>query len=163
MRRSMCVLLFVFAGWGLSGVRADEKPGDYLKDGKLKEAVEVRKLQGGFAGFTSTYCRIEPDGSWSTGAVLPRDKVQEKAKGKLTAEQLAGLAKEFAKFDLAHLPNHGEAVTNPKVVRVRFGMATSELQPKPGKATPEEDKAVRARYDGIAQAVKAVCKEPKKD
>ena len=48
------------------------------------------------------------------------------------------------------------------VIKVCFGKRVSELQPKPGKSSEEEDKVIRARYDGIVCAVKTLCKEPKK-
>ena len=141
---------------------AQDKGGGYVKDGKLTAKVEVLELQGGFAGFTGTYCTIEPDGSWATGPVLPRDKRGEPtAKGKLTAEQIKGLAKAFAANDLANLPSHGMTETNPKVVAISFGRKKSELQPKPA-GKPEEDKAIRARYAGIVDAVKAATKGGKK-
>jgi hypothetical protein len=156
----MRVLALLFAVLGLSVLRA-EGPADYLKEHKLKERLEVRELQGGFAGFTGTYTVIEPDGTWNTGPVLPQDKVGEpKAKGKLTAEQLALLAKDLAKHDLLTLPKQGEPVVNPKVVKITYGKAVSELQPGPGKDA-EADKAIRARYTGIVAAVKALCVEPK--
>jgi hypothetical protein len=149
----------------VSAARARDKPDDYLtKDGQLKDRLEVLELQGGFAGFTGTYYVIEADGSWSTGAVLPGNKRGEaKAKGKLTAEQLASLAKDLARHELASLKNHGEPVVNPRVVEIRFGKSTAVLQPERGKAAPEEDKAVRARYAGIAEAVRGLAKEPKKE
>jgi hypothetical protein len=155
------VLLLVL---GVSA-RAAEKGNDYLtRDGKLKERIEVRRLQGGFAGFTGTYFEIEPDGSWSTGAVGPQHKKGEpKARGKLTARQLAGLAKELARQDLAGLRDHGKAPVNPRVLEIRYGNKTVTLQPQRGDATEEEDKSVRARYEGIAKAVEALCKEAKKE
>src|SRR5436190_898826 len=161
MRNSLLPLSFILIGSSLSiAPAAQPTAGSYLKDGKLKERIEVRELQGGFAGFTGTYYEIEPDGSWATGPVLPPQsrRGDPTAKGKLTADQLAQLAKEFARLDLANLPSHGESVTNPKIMRVYFGTRMVELQPNPGKASPEQDKAIRARYDGIFQAVKAACK-----
>lgn len=133
---------------------------DYLTPrGELKERVEVRDLQGGFAGFTGHYCAIEPDGTWAAGDVGPNEKLgAPKAKGKATPEQLAALAKAFAQHNLSTLASHGEPETNPKVVKIAWGKKTAELQPKPGKAAPEADKAIRVRYQGVVDAVKAICK-----
>jgi len=163
MRQSLGLLFAVPAAFGLSLARAGERAGDYLKDGKLKERVEVLQLQGGVAGLTGDYYVIEADGSWSAGPMLPPkgEKGAPKAKGKLTGGQLAQLAKELARYDLAHLPSHGAPVVNPRAVRVRFGKSVSELQPGPAKAPAEQDKAIRARYDGIVQAVKGLCMESK--
>jgi hypothetical protein len=160
------LLSAVLSTGGLSPAWAGEQPGDYLtKAGMLKERLEVFELQGGFAGFTGTYHTIAPDGSWSTGSVLPprEEKGEPKAKGKLTSAQLAKLAQELARHNLANLPNHGKPVVNPQVIKIRFGNRVAELQPEAGASPPAEDKAIRARYQGIAQAVKALCKEPKKE
>ena len=164
MRRSLCLMSVVIVLLGSSVVRAGDKADDYLKGGKLKERLEILELQGGFAGFTGNYYTVELDGSWSTGPVIPRreKKGEPKAKGKLTSGQLAQLAKELAKHDLAKLPSHGKPVVNPKVIKVRFGERVSELQAKRGKLSVE-DKAIRARFDGIAQAVKMLCTESKKE
>lgn len=164
MRWSLCLLSLALCGLGLPIVCADDKPEDYLKDGKLKERLEVRVTQGGFAGFTGKYYVIEPDGSWNTGLVLaPEEKKGEpKSKGKLDAKQLAQLASDLASNDLATLPtNHGQPRANPRVIEVRFGKQTSRLQVNPGRSTPEADKAIRARYAGVVQAVKALCHEEK--
>src|SRR5262245_23898328 len=105
MRQPLCLLSTALAVCGLSLVRAGDQPEHYLKDGKLKDRIEVRQLQGGVAGFTGTYYAIEADGSWSTGPVLPpkEEKGEPKAQGKLTREQLAELAKDLARHELAHL------------------------------------------------------------
>lgn len=167
MRRSQRSLALTTAPLAFLSVfvlsAAGGEPKDYLKDGKLKEKIEVLQLHGGFAGMTGTYFTIEPDGSWATGPVLPKRETRgdPKAKGKLTADQLAELAKALARHDLATLPSHGETTVNPAVVRVRFGDKVSELQPKPGKASEDEDKAVRARYAGIVEAVTGLLKDPK--
>jgi hypothetical protein len=133
---------------------------DYLTpEGKLKERIEVRDLQGGFAGFTGKYYAIETDGAWVAGDVGPNEKLGPPAtKGKATPEQLAALAKALGQHDLAALASHGETETNPKVVKITFGKKTMELQPKPGKADATADKAVRVRYQGIVDAVKALCR-----
>lgn len=158
MRSSSYLLAVLFCVLHMLPVHAADKPEDYLADGKLKERIEIQQLQGGFAGFTGTYCAIEPDGAWSTGQVLPRMMKRETAQGKLNAEQLAELAKSLATNDLATLPNHGAPVANPAVTVVLYGMNRSELQPKPGKANAEADQAIRARYASLVSTVKSLCK-----
>ncbi len=149
--------------FGASVARADDQADGYLKDGKLKERLEILELQGGVAGYTGTYCMIEPDGTWSTGEVLPRDEKKPKATGTLTGEQLTQLAKALAKHDLANLESIGVPVVNPRFTRVRFGDKVSDLQPNADKSPTAEEKLIRARYDGIVQAVKQLCAESKKE
>jgi hypothetical protein len=160
MARVVAFLTAALALTCLPAAGAGDKAEDYLTaDGKLKERVEVRELQGGFAGLTGTYYAVEADGSWSTGQRLPRNKKGDaKASGKLSKEQVAALAKDLARHQLASLTSHGESMVNPKVTEIDFGKKTLALQPRPGKGGADEDKAVRARYQGIADAVKAVCK-----
>ena len=163
LRWSFCLLCVLLTGICLSVARAENKSGDYLKEGKLKERIEVQKLKGGVAGFTGTYFIIEPDGSWKVGRVGPGKKMSEPtAKGKLTAKQIAHLAKVLARYDLATLPDHGKPVVNPAVIKIRFGEKESVLLPKPEESSSEEDKAIQARYYGIVRAVEALCKRSKK-
>ncbi len=138
------------------------EPADYLTPGgELKAPIEVREVQGGFAGFTGGFWAIKPDGSWTSGDVGPRDRVTVKAKGKAMPKQLVELSRALSKNDLAGLRSHGQPVTNPKVLSIQIGPKTIQLQPGPGKGTTEEDAAIRARYHAIADAVKAVCREKK--
>jgi hypothetical protein len=134
-------------------------PADYLSaDGRLKERLEVRETQSGFAGVTGTYWVIEPDGSWSTGQVMSwvkGGKGAPSATGKLTAAQLAELAKALARHDLARLPHDGRPGGNPHVVTIRFGERSVSLF-EFGAA-----RAVWRRYHGIADAVRALCQTEK--
>jgi hypothetical protein len=141
--------------------QAEPAAEEYLtKDGKLKERLEIKELQGGFAGYSGTYWTIEPDGSWSRGSMhslLEEKKGAPTSTGKLTAAQLYALAEVLACHDLATLANHGEAHVNPHILVIHFGKKSAELLPAPGKATPEQDKAIRARYWAITEAVQSVC------
>jgi hypothetical protein len=165
MRRPLCSLLSVLTAFALCAIQAGETPESYLADGKLKERIEVQELQGGAVGFTGLYYAIEPDGSWSAGSVSFRQKGQgePKAKGVLSQEQLTQLAKDLARCELAHVPNHGAPEVNPRVIVVIFGKKRTELQPERGNTSEAEDKAIRDRYDGILRAVKALCKDSKKE
>src|SRR5262245_13578171 len=119
MTRNMIVALTV-VGALAALARGDSMPGDYLADGQFKHAIVIRDVQGGFAGFTGRMWQIEPDGSWSTGTVF-NQKIKVEHKGKLTKDQLAGLAKDFAKYDLAALKDMGKANVNPHVVTITWG------------------------------------------
>lgn len=90
--------LFVAAAVGLAA-----EPGDYVKDGHLKNALNLSHVQlGGFAGRLETSIAIGADNAWKGSfGVGRRAKPRE---GTLTDEQVAALAAALAKHDLAGLP-----------------------------------------------------------
>jgi hypothetical protein len=165
MQRFRHPLSVVLAMVALSHVGAAESATDYLVDGKFKERMEIQTLQGGAVGFTGEFYAIEPDGSWSTGSVSPRreGKREVASKGRLSNEQMLQLAKDFARYDLAALPTHGEPVVNPSVTVIIVGEKRTELQPGRGQTSVEEDRAIRGRYEGIVRAVAALCKDRKNE
>src|SRR5262245_48111540 len=64
--------------------RADDKPEDFLtKDGTLKEALQVKDVQGGFAGFTGKAWTVQPGGEWTISKVM-NEKMEVEQKGTLT-------------------------------------------------------------------------------
>src|SRR5262249_51806009 len=92
--------------------RADE-PGTYLtKDGQLAQTLEVADLQSGFAGVTGTAWVVEPSGKYAVYRVI-NQKRDELAKGELTKEQVAALAKELARYGAADLKGQGKPGVNP--------------------------------------------------
>ena len=165
MRWFLCLLsagLVVAAGQ--LPVGAGDKAVDYLKDGKLRQRLEVHEMttdpddiDRGPKLLRKSYV-VEPDGSWSIDWMVPRREVElglPNAKGKLTEKQLVQLAKELARHDLSKLPSHGVPAFGH--IEIRFGNKKSVLHQRPGKTSAEEDKAIRARYDGIVQTVKTLC------
>jgi hypothetical protein len=154
-------------------VVAAPQAADYLqKNGKLKERIEIRDVLVSIGGRVNNYFAIEPDGSWSMGTATPRSEQEELAKGKLTAEQLTQLAKELARYDLATLQTHGAMTFDPTVIEsgprsytvteIQFGKKAMVLYPGESKCGAEVDKAIRARYNGIAQAIMNLCMPPRK-
>lgn len=128
---------------------ADERLDAYLKEGRLTAKLDVLELQGGFAGFTGTYTTVEPDGSWSSGPMLPRDKRGAPTSfGKLGPNGLKKLAAVLAKNDLANLPSAGKPITNPQITTITFGEHTATLMPA------AKDPTITARYEAIVAAVK---------
>jgi hypothetical protein len=133
---------------------------EYLtQTGDLAQTLEVRDLQGGFAGFTGHLYRVEPSGRWTMARVF-NEKTTVEHQGKLTKKQLAALAKELAKYDLLGLPpKEGKPTVNPRVVKIKFGDHQSELLWKPNQPLPNPDQdkktSVVVRFSGILQAVKA--------
>src|SRR4051812_35518070 len=89
----------------LAGAGRAAEVGDYLtKDGKLKQPLEFRDGQGGFAGVTGIAWAVETDGSYTVFTFL-NDRVQKTLrKGKLSEKQLAALAAHLAAQDVARLP-----------------------------------------------------------
>jgi len=146
---------------------ANDKPSDYLKDGKLAHTLEVRDVQGGFAGFTGRLWTVEPSGRWTLARVMNR-KTEVEKKGELTKEELALLAKELARYDLAQLTSKapGRPMANPHVVSIKFGKLDVSLtlgagQPLP-KPDPDNPKAtIEGRFAGIANAVQQAIKGKK--
>jgi hypothetical protein len=141
---STCFALLLFA----VVLRADDtKPA-------LKETLRIKDVQGGFAGFTGTQWTIEPSGEWTIATVFNR-QLTEKAKGKLSAQQLAELGRELEKYKVEGLTSSGKPTTNPHEVTVLLGKKTATLILKPGERLPKADAdSVEGRYAGIAQYVK---------
>jgi hypothetical protein len=130
---------------------------DYFKDGKLTATLVVEDLQGGFAGLTGKRYTIEPGGAWRIEAVLPGDKLELEAKGALTRENLAVVAKALAEINAKSLANEGKEDVNPRVIRVKFGDKTSELYLPTGAELPQPDeKTAAGRFAAIARIVQRV-------
>ena len=133
MKRVLWVVAVMAAGGVLS---AADKADDYLKDGKLKQTLEVNDVQGGFAGFTGKQWVVEPSGEWRISSVFNKRLTVEK-KGTLTKEQMASLAKDLAKYNLSGLAGktEGKVMVNPHVVTIKFGKdeaTNSRYWPEPG-------------------------------
>jgi hypothetical protein len=148
----------------LVGFATAADPSDYLtKDGTLKDPLEVKDVQGGFAGFNGKAWVIETSGDWKLLKVVG-EKTDVEAKGTLTKEQLAALAKEFAKYDLMGLlgKTEGKPMTNPRVVTVKSGKKDATLNLPAGGPLPKpEADSVPGRFSGIAAAVADLAKAPK--
>ncbi len=139
--------------------------GDYLtQDGKLKETLDLTDVQGGFAGFTGKGYVVEPSGEWKLLKVF-NDKKDVEAKGTLSKEQLAALAKELAAYDLAGLADTkaGKAGANPHVVTVHWGKKETVVTLNASDPLPRPDKtSVGGRVAGVAAAVADLAKAPPK-
>ncbi|MBN2497662.1 MAG: hypothetical protein JXR96_23920 [Deltaproteobacteria bacterium] len=144
---------------------AVEKAADYLSaKGELRERLELSETRSGFAGINGSLYEIDPDGSWTLSHVAgPGSKGWKEdrvASGKLARKQLAHLAAELARIELRKLPSHGVARVNPYVIAIRFGKRESVLESGRGKASEEEDRAIRERYHGLLEVVRSLCKKP---
>jgi hypothetical protein len=143
-------------GKALPGDQAGILPGDYLTAvGRLKERLEVRFVQSADGGFRGGYWAIEPDGSWSTGRIMPPGKggkAAPSATGKLTVAQLATLAKALALHDLAGLESYARPTVHGGILTIQFGKRSVQLY------ITERNRAIRERFEGIEDAVRALCK-----
>ncbi len=138
-------------------VSAGKDVSDYLtKDGKLKHALEILDVQGGFAGFTGTLLSVQPDGAWKRSSVFQR-KSKLLQEGKLSEKQVRELAAACAKYDLLHLENAGKSGVNPHNVSLTFGKHTAELRLKTAAKLPEPGMTVEGRYAGIVRAAQSLC------
>jgi hypothetical protein len=143
----------------LAGAGQAAGPADYLtKDGKLKHALEFRDGQSGFAGVTGTAWRVEPDGSWAVTTFRNDTRLKTLAKGKLSAKQLAALARHLAAQDVAGLPKAmgGFTGANPHTFTLRFGDRVTAVTVAPGQpltkaALPGKEAAAWSRF--VAAAV----------
>src|SRR5262249_29581851 len=146
------------------------EPGDSLtEDGRLAQRLEVRDVQGGFAGFTGRQWTVEPSGKWAVHRVRnqPTELV---ASGELSKEQLAALAKELARYrlkDPAGSKPEGPGA-NPHRVTVTFGKRTATLELTAGEPLPAVDPAkpratVGGRYAGLVNAVTRLLSPEKKE
>jgi hypothetical protein len=159
-----CVLL----GLGVAPAPGQGKAKGYLTDdGQLTQSLEIRDVQGGFAGFTGTHTKIEPDGKWTVGRVF-RQKVEVQRSGKLTKEEVATLAGALAKYDLLGLKSEGKTTTNPHVLTVEFGKQKAVLTLGAGQQPPAPDRdnptaSVPGRFAGITAAVRDLLKDGKDD
>ncbi len=139
---------------------AGEQASDYLtKDGQLLQSLEVRDVQGGFAGFTGKQWTVEPSGKWTVQRVRNKP-IEVEGKGELTKEQLAALAAELARYGLKGLPDSKPArpMANPHVVTITFGKQKATLTLGAGQALPKADPTkpratTEGRYAGLVEAV----------
>lgn len=149
-------LLLVLTGPAPAGKDAS----DYLTaDGQFKETLQLKDVQGGFAGFTGWLWQIEKDGKWRKNQVF-NQKLTLKEEGNLSKEQMMTLAKELAKYDLLNLKGNNKNVgANPHVVTIEFGKHKAEFTLGAGDPLPKADPAsVDGRAGGIAQAVQSMLK-----
>jgi hypothetical protein len=151
------ILALVVSG---SSASAGKDAGDYLTEGgQLKEVLEVKDVQGGFAGFTGSLWKVEKDGQWKKFQVL-NQKLSEKEMGKLSKDQLSQLAKELAKYNLLGLAKEGKQIVNPHVVTIQFGKHKAELTAMGGTIPKTDPATVGGRYAGILETVKTTLKAP---
>jgi hypothetical protein len=158
---SVAVTVVILAGM-VSPATAGKDTGDYLTaDGQLKEVLELRDVQGGFAGFTGSLWKVEKNGQWKKYQVF-NQKLTEKEDGKLTKDQLQALAKELAKFDMLTLKNTSFKGANPHKVTITFGEYSRTLAMTGGQPLPKADvNSEEGRFAGVVQEILSVLKAKK--
>jgi hypothetical protein len=135
---------------------------DDTKNDRLSDPLEIVDVQGGFAGFTGTFWKIEPSGKWTSGRVF-KQKHEVKQTGQLDKEQVSNLAKQLAKYDLKTLKSmKGRPTANPHIVTIKFGKQEVSLTLNAGDSLPKPDAtSVPGRYAGIVEAAKQLLKAKK--
>jgi hypothetical protein len=147
----VCGISLTLASASVAG--AGDKATDYLKDGKLRERVDI------YYSGTGPYIVVEPDGSWALGK-KEGDKRVEDSKGKLTQDQLLQLAKALAQHNLTNLPNHTCKKESVRSFIISFGKKSVTFS---GRPDSKEDEQIMARYHGIEQAaIKLIVPDKKK-
>jgi hypothetical protein len=137
---------------------------DPARDAALMR-LEIKDVQGGFAGFTGQLWVIEPSGQWSRSRVF-NEKIEVEQKGMLSKDELAKLARALARYDPATLKSTGKVGVNPHVVTIKYGPNEASLTLGAGaplpKVDPKNDKpSLPERYSGIVTAVMELVKEKK--
>jgi hypothetical protein len=159
------LLVGVLCGALAAPSRGQEKAKGYLTaDGKLTQALEIRDVQGGFAGFTGTHLKVEPDGKWVVSRVF-REKLEKQREGQLSGDNLRKLAGALAKYDLLGLKSAGgRPMANPHLVTVEYGKVKATLTLGAGKPLPPPDAATPGgRYGGIVAAARNLTEGKKGD
>jgi len=109
-------------------------------DGLLREPIEFKDAQEGFAGVSGRIVTIEPTGKWRAARFL-NDQVQEPdLLGQLTPQELSAVAGLFAAERFLESPAQlgRDVKVNRHLVSLRFGVKNSTLLLNPGEdPTPE--------------------------
>ena len=103
---------------------------DYLTpQGQLREVVELKDAQGGFAGMSGHVWLVLQNGQWTRRPFLNRTKQTPDAQGKLTADQLRTVAEQLALCRVEKLRGRigGASGNNPHLITIRYGRRQSTL------------------------------------
>ena len=129
------------------------------KEGKLTNTLEIKDVQGGFAGFTGKLWKVQPDGTWTRYQVF-NQKLTKETGGKLLLAELEEFAFKLSEYDLLKLKEYGNPTTNPHVITVTFGKHKAQLIYAPGKNLPKPKAGKSAtsveRYSGVVMSVRAL-------
>lgn len=161
--RAPVIALLLVAGTHCPCGRAGDINEYLAKDGKLRERVELRDEQLGFAGATGTGWLIEPSGEWKVIRIVDGTPQGDPIRsGTLNDRQIAALANHLASHDLLGLPARlgEEPKVNPRRVTLAFGAMSFLLFWTPGSdlrdAAPERgsrEAAAWARYVALVLVV----------
>ncbi len=113
--------------------------GDYLTpEGRLREVVELKDAQGGFAGKSGHIWLVLQNGQWTRRPFLNRTKRAPDAQGQLTPGEIRKLAEQLAQCRVEKLRGRigGESGANPHLVTIRYGRRQSTLVLGTGSSLP---------------------------
>jgi hypothetical protein len=139
--------------------------GDALTEGeRLRTTLEVRDAQSGFAGWSGTVTRIEPDGTFTVSRFL-NDRIEEPHRqGRLDKDARSDLADALSQYDFLALPEElGQSPPiNPRTITVSVGDRTSTLFLEPTVAATDIEvppDSPEARLLGIVQTVETLTED----
>lgn len=133
----------------------DQKSHGYLTEkGHLTHKLQVKQVQGGFAGDTGWLWTVEPNGQWKKFSVF-NEKLTLKAQGTFDKKQRKALANQLAKYNLLKLPAMtGKPTVNRQLLTVQFGKKTSQLIFGAGALIPKGNPTtVDGRFGGIYHSI----------
>jgi hypothetical protein len=144
----------------------------YLQaNGNLAERLVIQDAQAGVVGKAGTEIVIEPSGEWTKTQFWGEQRRKELARGKLTPDEIANLARTLAKQRTNQLPREfgktdATANPNPHHLMLRFGNERSELLLPPKmdvkdfvQTASEDEQAPARRLDAVIAEVKKLVGE----
>jgi hypothetical protein len=104
-------------------------------DQPLKDTLELRILQTGFAGVTGTIYRIEPSGAFVAKTLINDVEGDVVKSGQLDLAAMIAISENLNAVRLEELPERSEiyAGINPALIDVRYGDLVRVLSLPPGQ------------------------------
>ncbi|MEO1999330.1 MAG: hypothetical protein ABGZ17_29145 [Planctomycetaceae bacterium] len=139
---------------------------DYLTpEGLLRQVVELKDAQGGFAGMSGHIWLVLQNGQWTRRPFLNRTKRSPDAQGQLTADELRALAGQLARCRVEKLPGRigGASGANPHLVTIRYGRQQSTLVLGTGSSLPAANPASELDADRMVVLIRFLQKQLRAD
>lgn len=123
----------------------------------LRERLEIRRTQSGFAGEAGTLLVVERTGEWTRQLITrgEAEPVEPGNSGKLTADQLDRLTKTLGDSGFDNMPAKlgGNTRANPNKLTIRLGNKTVELLAPPAPPGAPVESGPQGQAEAIATTV----------